>query len=208
MKNKEYVKLCLSFMFALGLLNAIAGLINQLPGDYTNAQVGFTGSSLILCGFFGAFVTGFILSNTGAYKEILKVSYVLAFLSCILFFCSCKSGGFTFFIASASLLGLTILPIIPATIVNSVECTYPLREDLGVGVMYVAANLAAIFLTCFGQFLLQIKSDNLSDFFQSAPFFPFSWLTTGCLGLGLLCAISYQGEYLRSIQDKSSQYIV
>jgi hypothetical protein len=39
---------------------------------------------------------------------------------------------------------------VPATIVNSVEVSYPVREDLAVGVLYVGANLTAIALTFIG----------------------------------------------------------
>lgn len=68
----EYVKLLIGFTIALGNLNALAALLNQLPGDYSNGAAGNLGAVLIMCGFLGAFLTGFILDSTKAYRTILK----------------------------------------------------------------------------------------------------------------------------------------
>lgn len=72
--NHEYVKVLFAFTIALGQLNAVAALINQLPGDYSNGEAGTVGAVLILCGFLGAFITGFILNHFKSYKEILQRS--------------------------------------------------------------------------------------------------------------------------------------
>lgn len=53
-------------------MNALAALLNQLPGDYSNGAAGSLGAVLILSGFLGAFLTGFILNSTKAYRTILK----------------------------------------------------------------------------------------------------------------------------------------
>lgn len=68
----EYVKLLFAFTIALGQLNALAALINQLPGDYSNGESGSLGAVLILCGFMGAFLTGFLLNHLKAYMQILQ----------------------------------------------------------------------------------------------------------------------------------------
>jgi hypothetical protein len=90
-RKPEYVKLLIGFTIALGPslslslslsssnlilfsgnLNALAALLNQLPGDYSNGKAGNLGAVLIMCGFLGAFVTGFVLDSTKAYRTILK----------------------------------------------------------------------------------------------------------------------------------------
>lgn len=45
------------------------------------------------------------------------------------------------------------LPV-PATIINSVETSYPAREDLALGLLYIGANTVAIAMTFIGQVLL------------------------------------------------------
>jgi hypothetical protein len=68
----EYLKLLFAFTIALGQLNALAALINQLPGDYSNGEAGGLGAVLIMCGFMGAFATGFVLNHWKAYKQVLQ----------------------------------------------------------------------------------------------------------------------------------------
>jgi len=104
-KNWEYVKLFFSFTIILGNLNALAALLNQLPGGYSNSEIGATGAALIMSGFVGAFCTGFILDYTKAYRTILKGSYYLAFVSWIFFLSNCRPNQFGLFIASGALLG-------------------------------------------------------------------------------------------------------
>ncbi len=47
---------------------------------------------------------------------------------------------------------------VPATIVSTVECSYPVPEDASVGFLYIGANVMAIPLTFLGQVLYSIKS--------------------------------------------------
>ena len=68
----DYLKLLLSFTIALGQLNALAALIGQLPGDYSNGEYGSLGAVLILCGFLGAFLSGFVLNHFKAYLQVLQ----------------------------------------------------------------------------------------------------------------------------------------
>lgn len=70
--KRDYVMLLFSFTIALGQLNALAALIGQLPGDYSNGEYGSLGAVLILCGFTGAFLTGFVLNHFKAYLQVLQ----------------------------------------------------------------------------------------------------------------------------------------
>jgi hypothetical protein len=82
-------------------------------------------------------------------------AYILATLSWLFFVSNCRSNNFPLLVSSAGLLGLTLLPVIPATIVNAVEYSYPIEEDLSVGSLYVFANTAAIACTFIGQVSLK-----------------------------------------------------
>lgn len=109
-QNKEYTKLLFSFSIVLGNLNAIAALLNQVPGNYSNGDVGLTGAVLIMTGFLGAFLTGFILDYSKAYSTVLKVAYVLTFLSWTFFLANCRENNLALFIVTAALLGGSTLP--------------------------------------------------------------------------------------------------
>ncbi len=108
--NWEYSKLLFSFGIVLGSLNALAALLNQLPGGFSNGEVGLSGAVLIMSGFLGAFATGFVLDYTKAYQAVLKVAYVMTMLSWTFFMSNCRSNNFGLFIASAALLGGSTLP--------------------------------------------------------------------------------------------------
>ncbi|KAJ1401304.1 major facilitator superfamily domain-containing protein [Ochromonadaceae sp. CCMP2298] len=194
-KNQEYVKLFISFTIILGMLNALAALLNQLPGGYTNGQIGLTGAVLIMSGFTGAFLTGFVLDATKAYSTVLKGSYFLAFICWSLFMVNCRGNNFTLFLVTAAFLGFATLPTVPSTIVSAVECSYPIPEDASVGFLYIGANTAAIPMTFIGQILLTTSSPN------PAPFFPFGIWVMVLLFAAVLPVSLFQGKYFRLEQD-------
>lgn len=109
-QNVEYVKIFCSFTIILGSLNALAALLNQLPGDYSNSEIGLTGAALIMSGFFGAFLTGFVLDYSKAYSTVFKSSYFLAYICWIFFLSNCRSNNLVLFILSGAFLGLFTLP--------------------------------------------------------------------------------------------------
>ena len=82
---------------------------------------------------------------------------------------------------------------------NSVECAYPLPEDLVVGLLYVGANTMAIAMTFVGQVILESSQDAAGP----VPFYPFSWWSIGTMFLGLVPVLLYKGEYNRFDEDNN-----
>lgn len=195
-RNAEYVKLFFSFTIVLGNLNALAALLNQLPGNYSNGEIGLTGAALIMSGFVGAFCTGFVLDYSKAYRTVLKSSFYLTFVAWIFFLSNCREGSFGLFIASGALLGFFTLPTIPATIVSTVECSYPVPEDASVGFLYIGANVMAIAMTFIGQVLLGMGSGP-----DPAPFFAYGYWVMSTLLLILVPVTMFQGQYFRLEED-------
>jgi len=131
-----------------------------------------------------------------AYRSIFKLTYCTAVFGWVFFASSCKEDNLTVLLVSAGLLGFSLLPIIPATIVNCSESTYPIPEDVALGGLYVGANLAAIIFTFFGEYLLTL--DSLGD----APLFPYGLWAISTMAIGILPVLAYDGGYLRSQQDQ------
>ena len=196
--HSHYFKLLVGFTMALGNLNALAALLNQLPGDYSNGQSGSLGAVLIMCGFVGAFMSGFVLESLKAYRPILKSVYTISFGAWVFFASNCRKDNYGLLLASAGILGFTLLPVIPSTIMNAVECVFPLSEDIALGLLYASANTMAIFMTFIGQVLLQMDS------FGPAPLFPYGVWVIGTMFLGLLPTLLYQGQYVRHEQDANT----
>lgn len=193
--HKQYFRLLIGFTIALGNLNALAALLNQLPGDYSNSQVGSLGAILIMCGFIGAFLSGFVLESTKAYRPILKSVYTISFGAFVFFASNCRKDNYGLLLASAGLLGFTLLPVIPSTIMNAVECVFPLSEDIALGLLYASANTMAIVMTFIGQVLLSMDS------FGPAPMFPYGAWVVGTMFLGLIPTLMFDGQYVRNEQD-------
>jgi hypothetical protein len=87
------------------------------------------------------------------------------------------------------------LRIVPATIVVSVECSYPSPEDATVGLLYMCANAAAIGMTFIGQVLLSLKS------LGPAPLFPYGLWAIGFMTLAIIPVLMFKGKYFRLEQD-------
>jgi len=146
-------------------------------------------------GFVGAFLTGFVLDSSKAYRTVLKSSYGIALLAWIFFASNCRAHNYALLLSSSAILGFTLLPVIPSTIVNSVECIYPLSEDIALGLLYICANTLAIAMTFIGQVLLTIDS------FGPAPLFPYGIWVIATMTAGVLPVLTYKGQYLRLEQD-------
>ena len=195
LQNYNFSLLFIGFTLALAHLNSLAVLLNQLPGDYSNATVGLVGAALILTGFFGAFLTGFVLEWTKAYQTVLKAAYTLSLIGIAVFLSNCRDGNATGLIISGGFLGFAILPIVPSSIVNSVETVYPLSGDLAVGMLYSSANILAVPFTFIGQVLLSFHGG-------SAPFFAYGiWLMVTMI-MGWLPVMFFKGTYSRLREDE------
>jgi hypothetical protein len=125
-------------------------------------------------------------------------TYCTSVFGWIFFASSCKENNLTILLVSAGLLGFSLLPIIPATIVNCSESTYPIAEDVALGGLYVGANLTAIVFTFLGEYLLTLDS------FGEAPLFPYGIWVIVSMGIGVWPVLAYHGSYLRSQQDQVS----
>jgi hypothetical protein len=195
-QHGNFVKLFVGFVLVLGHLNALAALIGQLPGEYSDNQYGTLGAVLIMSGFTGAFVAGLVLERTKAYSQVLKFAYCASLLAWTFFLSMCSDNNFGPLTASAGLLGFSLLPIVPASIVNAVETVFPISGEVAVSVLYVGANTLAIPLTFIGQALLEMDS------FGHAPLFPYALWVVSTFSIGLISVMLYEGHYMRLLQDE------
>lgn len=203
LQNTEYIKLLLGFSMALANFNTLAALLNQLPVHFANEEIGLTGFTLILSGFIGASFAGLVLEKTKRYSSTLRIVYTAAIVCWIIFTLSCRLDNYSFFISSAGFLGLTLLPVVPSSIVNACESSYPVAEDLTVGVMYMTANVIGVCFTFIGQELLELPVNSAGP----AIFFPWALWTTAALMCGYVPVMLYKPSYLRLTHDLGSKLL-
>ncbi len=202
LKSTQYLLLLCAFGCALGIVNSLASLLGQLPTNNTPYQVGVIGFCLILCGFFGAVISGILLSKFKMYATTLKIAYIAALISWICFFLSCHNDNFTVMCLTAGLTGFFIFATIPAGIQCAVECTHPISEDLVVGMLYFLSNVVTIPCTFIGQAVLNVNTsadDTINA--ESNYGISFGWFavfSTSVLGVGFLCVLAFRsGDYRR-----------
>jgi FLVCR family MFS transporter 7 len=149
-QNRNFLFLASGFGLGLGVFNALLTLIAQFlaPCNYDEDAAGFAGGALLLAGLIAAGVAGAVLDKTRALVPMLHVLIALCVASTIFVLASLRKGAEEVMIAAFAVLGATLIPLLPVSLENAAECTYPVREDssasllLGIGQI---VGIAAIF---------------------------------------------------------------
>lgn len=141
--NRNFVLLATAFCIGVGYFNALMTLLNQIvnPFGYSNDDAGTFGAVFIVSGLVGAGIMGKCLEVTKAYQGCLMICVVLASMSNFLCFCLLYSNNFWSLTICFGLLGLTVLPLLPAMLENCAECTFPVSEELSAGFLYSGNSL-------------------------------------------------------------------
>jgi MFS family permease len=162
LRNVEFLKLLFGFGIGLALFNALVAVLEQLiqptycatdgtfdSGRKDAAQLhsGIYGATLIVAGLLGACVVGPVLECTHCYRTMLKL--------CM----TCASGALTLLVfllqpgyevkvgVCFALMGLFMLPLLPAALESAVEVTYPVAEDSSTAVLLLFGNTLGIGFT-------------------------------------------------------------
>lgn len=153
--NRDFLLLAAAFCIGVGFFNSIMTLLNQIVGPfgYTNDDAGYFGAVFIISGLIGAGIMGKVLETTKAYITVLRVGIFLAGGSNFLCFGLLYKNNFWPLMVCFSILGMCVLPLLPAMLENCAECTYPIPEELSAGILYSGSNLSALGFI----FALQVK---------------------------------------------------
>lgn len=191
--NKNYVLLFAAFSIALGLFNAFLTLIYQIiePHGYSNDDAGTFAAILILCGLIGAGVASVILDTTHMYREVLKFGFVMCTFAMIFFACMLYANNFALLGLAFGILGLFMLPILPAVVENCAETTYPIQEDLPLGLLMIGGNLIGI------PFVIVLQSLLRQEAYGPAPFLPSNVFILSLVVITTLMLTQYNGDYKR-----------
>ena len=139
------------------------------PCGYDADTAGFASGALLLAGLIGAAVAGVALERTRAYTPILKGAMVLLAGATVLMLVSLRPGMPAFPIAAFGAAGLFVLPVLPITLENAVEATWPIPEDNSAGLLMLAGQLAGIvFIFVLPALLAMPPSSDCSSIFTPA----------------------------------------
>lgn len=76
---------------------------------------------------------------------------------------------------------------------NAVECSYPIPEDVTLGLLNVAANTFSIPLTLLGQMILESPDNSVG----ASPMYPYVIWSVGLLSVSLANILFFNGTYVR-----------
>jgi MFS family permease len=146
MANRDYLILFLVFSIGVGFFNAILTLLNQIvaPFGYSNDDAGTFGAVFILAGLVGAGIMGKIMESTKAYKTILRVGIGMCCITTTFTLLMLFSNNFWPLTIAWALMGMFILPLLPVMMENCSECTYPVPEDISMGILFAGCNVLGL----------------------------------------------------------------
>ena len=198
--SREYVLLFIAISIGLGTFNSVLGLLNQIVQEYgySNWDAGWFGAVLVAAGMLFAGVAGYIMDKTHAYRECLRYCFLLATLSLTFFLTMIYHNNFGLLCFASALLGIFSVGLTPFAIELCSEITYPISEDISVGMLLVGSNYAGILITFVVQELLKESA------FGPPPLLPSSIFMISMLGLSVLSVYSFKGEYKRLHADQNN----
>ena len=106
-------------------------------------------------------------------------------------------NGAVLCIASA-VMGAFVVPLIPIVIECTAEVTYPISEDISVGVLLTGGNYVGVVLTLLVQWLIDRPA------LGPPPFLPSSMFLFIALCLSTIAVLFFEGDYKRLKVDQSS----
>ncbi|XP_053981948.1 feline leukemia virus subgroup C receptor-related protein 2-like [Hylaeus volcanicus] len=161
-KNKYYLSLCNTYGLNVGVLNAVATLLNQIYlAHFENGEedAGRIGLAMIIMGLLGSVSFGIILDKTHKYKETTVIVYFLSLLGQIFFAVfTCLEMKWMVYL-SAIFLGYFMAGYVALGYEICAEYTYPESEGLAAGILNVTNNVYGIVLVLIFGKLLETHGD-------------------------------------------------
>ncbi len=84
------------------------------------------------------------MEKTKAYRPMLKGGIITCCMMVCLFLAMLFSNNFWPLTISMGLMGFFILPLLPIMMENCAECTYPVQEELSMGILFTGCNVLGL----------------------------------------------------------------
>jgi len=199
-KDPNYRLLFLAFGLGLALFNALLTVVNNIlaPCGYSEDDAGGFAAALIGAGLLGAAFAGYAMDTYHAYRPLLKAGFSCAAVTCFILASSIKEDNSTMLYVVFGMLGFFMIPMLPVMIENSIECSYPISEELSAGILFCAGNVIGIPVTFLMQYLIDLGGDDACGNFAS----PVNILIITVAVFCSFFVLQYNGPYKRLIFEK------
>jgi len=195
LQNRDFNILLFVFGVGLALFNSIVTLLDQFlsPCGYNSDDSGNIGAALVGSGIVGAAIVGTAMDSLHWYRTTLKSTIVISVFVIVIVCYVLQRDNKTLVYVVFSVLGACTIAVLPVSIENALECTYPCSEEISVGLLFLVGNVLSIGFTSGIQGLLDLQGTNeCGGFFAPARIF--------MMVIGVVLAVSvllYQGQYKR-----------
>ncbi|KAJ8682012.1 hypothetical protein QAD02_017804, partial [Eretmocerus hayati] len=147
--NRSFLILCNSYGLSIGVLNAVATLLNQMFLQHFEGgeeDAGRIGLLIVVTGMIGSVVFGIVLDKTHKFKEIAVIVYSSTFCGQIVFAVAMLMEIKWMVYVTSILLGFFMSGYLALGYELAAEYTYPESEVLSAGILNIANNAYGIIL--------------------------------------------------------------
>lgn len=196
--DRDFLVLLVVFGLGLAMFNAFLTTLSSFlePCGYDENDAGNLGAVVVAGGLAGAGVVGAAMDALHAYRPALKATVWLAVGTIAATCALTRPHRLTELYVVFAALGACMIATLPVVIENALECTYPVSEEVSVGLLFLVGNTISIGFTYLMQALID-KNDCGS--FPSSPARAFLVSVGAVLAIGVMF---YRGEYKRLKEEE------
>lgn len=194
LQNRNFVLLFWNFSIGYGFFCAILTLVNQIisPYGYDNKDSSLFGLVFSITGVLGSVIIGSIMSKYRKYNTILKLTNFMILLASIFFLLMLYHNNTVWLGVSYSLLGWFTTAVVPVSMNCCAEISYPISDELSVGLLLIGANILGFALIFLLQYLIELRDSDDYSYFNVLNIVYLSLIV-----IQNLLLVMYNGDYKR-----------
>lgn len=197
--NGNFLKLLGGFGVGLGAFNALLALLGQLlaPCGYAPSVAGLAGGAMLATGLLSALGAGVALKATGAFVTALRLGIGCASVGMVGFLAALRPGNAPALLAASAILGIAAVPLLPLTLENAAEATFPTPEDASASLLTSAGKVMGVVFVAALQPLVASST-------CSTVFTPAAGVVVGAMAVAAMGLLSFQVDYRRTASERST----
>lgn len=203
LRNRAFVCLLVCFGVGLGIFNAVMTVLGQLlhPCGYSDDIAGYCGAALLGAGLVASGLYGAAMERTRAYAAVQRVGVAGAAAASVAMLAALRPDAPGLLVGCFAVFGAALVPLLPVTLENAAEATYPVPEDNSAALLFTAGNLAGIVLIFLFSWLLDRPPS--SD--CSSPVSWFAGVVVVSMGVALVSMAVYAPTYGRQRAEEEEE---
>ncbi len=170
-----------------------------MPYGYTNTDAGVFGVVFIVAGVVGSYLSAKLIEKYRKYRTFLKGFNWMVLVCSLWFLAMLYKDNYWPLLLSYGALGFFLCPLVPITMANCAECTYPISEELSMGLLFTGSNIIGFALIFACQILLDYTDPFDGD--KTGLSSPFNIFYVAAVITQNLFLIFFKGQYKRLNQE-------